>query len=63
MLTNPLSDIPFFLVILTASSEVRLSCILFVISLVSHISCKAYLYVIEFLGEQSDLLSLKSLSQ
>ena len=37
MLTNPLSDIPFFLVILTASSEVRLSCILFVISLVKKV--------------------------
>ena len=37
MLTNSLSDIPFFLVILTASSEVRLSCILFVISLVKKV--------------------------
>ena len=37
MLTNSLSDIPFFLVILTASSEVRLSCILFVISQVKKV--------------------------
>ena len=37
MLTNSLSDIPFFLVILTASSEVRLSYILFVISLVKKV--------------------------
>ena len=37
MLTNSLIDIPFFLVILTASSEVRLSCILFVISLVKKV--------------------------
>ena len=37
MLTNSLSDIPFFLVILTASSEVRLSCIHFVISLVKKV--------------------------